>query len=262
MIALAKNIGLILSSIANLTLGGIVYFRREKTETNLSYGLTVIFVSAWSLGLVAFDLTSNLGTALNWAKFYYVAAALIATSFFYFSLVFGEKQEKKKQKSKWHYTSKKIIISLPSIIFIFILFFSDTFTKEIIEHIWGKEIILGPAYYFYALYFVTFMVWAFINLFRKYKSTGGVVKMQLRYILIGTLFTTVFGSLFNLILPLFHNYKLIWLGPYSTFIMVGFIGYAIVKRRLFGIKVILTQLLVILILALLLVDFVFSASSF
>lgn len=264
MILSFQNIGLILASIINLTLGGIVYFRHKKTGANLSYGLTVIFISAWALGLVAFDLTNNLNIALNWAKFYYMSAALIAGSFFYFSIVFGEQQKVNKiaSKDKWHNISKKILIFLPSVIFIFTLFLSNSFSKGIVEHSWGKEVILGRAYYFYSFYFIVFMVWAFVNLFRKYLFMTGTIKMQLRYILIGTLVATIFGSLFNLILPLFHNYRFIWLGPYFSFVMVGSIGYAIVKRNLFGIKVILTQLLVILILALLLVDFVFSISLF
>ena len=80
-------------------------------------------------------------------------------------------------------------------------------------------------------------------------------KLQLKFVLLGTFIAATGGSLFNLFLPLFGNYQYIWAGPYTTLIMVVFIGYAIVKHRILNIRIITTEVFSATLLAIFLIQF-------
>ena len=68
---------------------------------------------------------------------------------------------------------------------------------------------------------------------------------------------------FGLFIFLFLNAvsQFYFLGDYSTLILLAFISYAIVKHSLFGIKVVVTQLIVVIFLSLLTLNFLSSSSS-
>jgi len=55
---------------------------------------------------------------------------------------------------------------------------------------------------------------------------------------VGYILAAIWGTTFNLFLPLMGNYKFIWVGPYFTLVLIGFLTYAIFKHHLMNIKVI------------------------
>ncbi|MBU0502218.1 MAG: hypothetical protein KJ811_03110 [Candidatus Margulisbacteria bacterium] len=65
--------------------------------------------------------------------------------------------------------------------------------------------------------------------------------MQLRYVISATMITGSVDICFNLILILLGNYKLIWVGPYSSFVWVSILAYAITKHRLMNIAVVISK---------------------
>ncbi len=80
-------------------------------------------------------------------------------------------------------------------------------------------------------------------------------KLQLQYFIAGLSIFYVANLIFNISLPIFFDIvRWYWIGDYSTLIVLSLTGYAIVKQELFGIRVILTSLLVALIILLLAVD--------
>ena len=113
--------------------------------------------------------------------------------------------------------------------------------KDIVIRPQGNESVLGWGYIYYGIYFSVFSIWAFVNLWRKYKRFTGIKKTQLFYVLTGLLISIIFGATFNLAFILLGNYSFIWLGPYASFIMLVFIAYAITRYRLMDIKVIIKK---------------------
>ena len=83
----------------------------------------------------------------------------------------------------------------------------------------------------YILYFLAYLVWAYIILFKKYKSSEGVNKKSLSLVTVCTLISFLFGLTFDLILPLLGNYRLIWIGPYFTLITLAYLVYIIFYRE-------------------------------
>lgn len=103
---------------------------------------------------------------------------------------------------------------------------------------------------------VTFLIIATLYpLFKEYPSLSTGHKQKLQYLFVGVFIFYVANFIFNISLPVFfETVRFYWIGDYSTIFLLGFIGYAIVSKQLFNVKVVLTQTLVLLIAILLLIQ--------
>lgn len=233
-----RNLVLLIITLLNFVLAIFILRRGRFKIIHITFSLTVLCVALWSLGLAFFRMTPSLHWAKFWSQFYYVAAALIASNFYYFSLVFP-----------YQITTitlfRKILIYLFPASLILLFSTSDFLIESVIDRPWGKEVVLSRFdYVIYSAWFVLIMGWPFLHLYEKYRLSESTQRMQIRYVLSGTLISTLLGATFNLILPLAGNYRLIWLGPPFTIIMISFITYAITKYRLLDIKVIAKRTIV------------------
>ncbi|MFH1643517.1 MAG: ATP-binding protein [Patescibacteria group bacterium] len=103
---------------------------------------------------------------------------------------------------------------------------------------------------------VFFLIYATLQpLFKNYFSSSIIIKQKVQYFLIGIFIFYVGNIVFNIALPLFFNtVNLYYFGDYSAIFLLGFTAYAIVEKKLFGIKIALTALLVALISFLVAID--------
>ncbi|MBI2582996.1 hypothetical protein HYV98_01940, partial [Candidatus Azambacteria bacterium] len=138
---------------------------------------------------------------------------------------------------------KALTLHLPNLPIIFATLTPGVLIAGLRIQPWGPESILGIGYPLFGLYFALYTGWAFLILLFKHKRADGILRRQLTYILIGLVISITFGVIFNLIFILGGNYRFIWVGPYASFIMLSFIGFAILKHHLFNIKVIATEIL-------------------
>ncbi len=80
-------------------------------------------------------------------------------------------------------------------------------------------------------------------------------RIKIKYLLVGFSFFLVMNSIFNIIFPVFfQKFGLYAFGDYSTIFFLGFIAYAITKKNLFGIRIVLSTLLIVLLSIVLLID--------
>jgi signal transduction histidine kinase len=90
-------------------------------------------------------------------------------------------------------------------------------------------------------------VLSYFNLFKSYLSkTNFEEKNQLKLVLWGTSIGFLFGMIFDLVLPFMGDYKHIFVGPVFSLFMVASIAYAITKYKMFNMKVVVTQMLMII----------------
>jgi signal transduction histidine kinase len=93
-------------------------------------------------------------------------------------------------------------------------------------------------YSIFVVYFFSYcllsMKYLFINQKREAKNT--LERSRIRYILVAYATALSFGALYNLILPWFGNYELIWIGPLSLIIFASVLYLSIIRHRLFGIS--------------------------
>ncbi len=246
---------LLITACVNSLLSLFVLFGK-KDKINIIYSLFVLFASFWSIGLGFFIWETDLERSLYIANFYYFAAAGIPLFFLYFSIFFLRKNEK--------LTFGKYLLSLPFLIISFFIFYDKNFLiKEVFFTEWGKDVIINyKNYIIYTFYFVLPVLFSYYQLFKTYKSVSSPEeKEQLKFIIVGTTIGFIFGMIFDLFLPLFGNYKYIFIGPLFSLFMVFSIAYSITKHHLFDMKVVATETLMFLLWISLLVRTFVSASA-
>src|SRR3989338_539900 len=219
-----ENLILIIVAAINLALALVVYINRPDSIVNKSYALSVIFAGLWALGLALFGISITSETALFWARLYYIAAALIGAFFMRFGYAFPEH---KSDMRTWWSTSLVLVPILP---IVFFLYFTDWHIQKIVFTNSYRDVTLGPAYSFYGLVFLGYMSAACWQLFKKFKKTSGLERLQFKYIMAGTLIAIVVGAFFNLLLPWLGNYQLIWLFFLAIPALAVLVAYAIFKH--------------------------------
>lgn len=129
----------------------------------------------------------------------------------------------------------------------------EVFTEAAIQPIYNW----APAYYYlYIPTLIFFFAAGIIRLIQQFWINRGQknIRRQLEPIIFGTGFAGLFGIFFGLLVASIEELvDLFWVGRLSTLFLTGFTAYAILKTRLFGVKVIATELLTFSIWAFLLV---------
>jgi len=214
----------------NFTIGLVVLLRNPRDKTNIAFMVFVAFVALWAVGLAFFNEVSDYRLVLYWSKIYYIAATGIATSLY----VFGASYLSAIQS-----TFKKIwpYIFLSALLSGLIAFVPGFLTRDVLVEPNSNTVVLGvPEYLVYTLHFVVYFGLAVTALYKKMPSAGGRERIQLKLVTTGVLMAGLLGMYFNLALPWFDNYRLIWVGPQFSVVMVGFLAYGIYKHKLFDIR--------------------------
>lgn len=226
----------ITGGLAGLT-GLFVFLSNKKRKVNQLWFFFNLSITAWLIGLGKTMTVNNPEAALFWQRILYIGTIFIPYLFLYFCVVFTEKEEKFKKLLK--------INLLLVIIFIFSLFYGHLFIGKIKSQTdfgyWPVE--TGWLYYPFLLWFIFNVIYAFRLLKKRLKEKGLniIEKNQVLIIYYGTLIGFVAGSVnflldFNIIFPPFHNFFVIF--------YLIFTAFAVARYNLFGIVVILTELLV------------------
>jgi len=222
---------LLITAIFNAFLGGIILFHGPKKKTDITYFITVFGVMLWIISIIALRLTNSTQVALLSLAASYTSAILIAVGFWHFATFYTS------DKSSLSYT---VAMVLGGLIVSVAAFVSSDFIRSITMLDTGeKQLNLGPLHLVFMAYFITVMSWAFLKIFKKYRaSSQKEERTQLFLVFLGTIISSIIGIIFNAILVQMGISKYINWGPTATFIMVGFITYAIMRGNLMNIKVI------------------------
>ncbi|MCK4591302.1 MAG: GAF domain-containing protein [Candidatus Latescibacteria bacterium] len=219
-----------------LALGLLVYVKNRKHVVNKLFAVIVFCVAVWIVGNYMVHTHAYLRSGILWGKFTFAAASLIPLSFLAFVQIFPEKR-------KFLWQNDLLIFSFLGISVALLSFFSSLIVVSVTVD--PKGIIkpqYGPAYPFFALYFLSCLSYAFFILVKKWKRLQGVAKLQVQYVFLGTLLAGAAGSVTNLIIPLFfHTSRFSAYGPSFIIIMVGFVAHAIVRYQLMDIKLVIKK---------------------
>jgi signal transduction histidine kinase len=233
--------------------GLFVYLEEKKQKINQIWFFFNLAIAIWSVGLGGTFVVNNPTTALLSQKILYIGTIFIPILFFQFCVTLIEKEEKFRNLFKINY--------FLAIIFLSSLFIGSSFIKYVkprtLFDYWPIEV--GWLYYPFLLWFCFNVIYSFMLLrqeIRK-KELDPIKLKQVSIIYYGTLIGFIAGSAnflldFNIVFPPIHNFFVIS--------YIFFAGLAIARYHLFGIEVILTEILVGVIGILLLVQ-IFVAQS-
>jgi len=253
-IALLEKIIIALVNIFGFFLSFWVIGANKKNRLNQWFFIMTFFVIFWVDFAVLGNIVSNQKLSVMFYRLNWTMVGFFLIASFYFYVV-------NFLKIKSIFLRKVILIV--GFLLSGLCLFSPFIIKNINSKPWGNEIVFGSLNIFFNLYalFVALLVIGF--LIKKYSAFGKIDKLKTQYLLIGTFLFALANIIFNVIVPsltttvAYQHY-----GDYSAILLLGFSALAIVKQNLFGIKVVLTQIFVVLIALLLLVDFLTSETNF
>ncbi len=237
MIITVIDVLLFSAFIAYLLISLFLIFKGFRKNESLLLAAISASSAFWTLGIVLFrTIPPDLDLLFLLNKEFIVASAFIASFFLHFSLVFSKRLGKLN-------LIQTLLLHLPPFIILFCVNIPDLLIKDILLLDWGRESVLGWGYPYFGLYIVGYFLAGLYFLAKSYLKSAGTYKTQLGYIILATALTGTVDIYFNLILILLGNYRLIWVGPYSSFIWVVVLAYAITKHRLMNISVVISRAL-------------------
>ncbi len=221
-----QNLALLVAGLVNLFMSAFVFGRGIKNKVNLSFGLLTFFNFTWSFGLLLSRSMTDMYFVELCARSTYISAIAIIVALFYFVRNFP-------------FCSGRI-----NVIFAFILW-SLTIGLSFFVYTHGFIYDIARAYsdyeyrsfytvygfFIYATYFVFVAVYSVVILVKKYKITEGLVRRQLRLLLVTIIIGLIFGSYFDLFVQYSGDFRLNWLGPIFTVLMNVVVFYFIISPR-------------------------------
>jgi signal transduction histidine kinase len=218
---------LFLVTATNLLLGLVVFFRNPNSKQFQYYLWLALAISGWTLTNGLFRVVP-LTYLLPIALFSYFFAGLIALTFFLFNTEYAHIPKKRAGAA---YVIIGLVCSAMGLIPFAV---ADSVSS-------ARVITTTDGLYAYAVYLVVYFGWGFMRLLQGYRHSDPVRHRQTKVILSGMLTAVILGITFNLILPIFGSYQLVFLGPLCTVIYLFAVAYAIVKHRLFDIRLVVAR---------------------
>jgi signal transduction histidine kinase len=230
---------ILIINVVGIWLAILVNTHRPKERITFLFTMMVFLMFIW----VNFAYLARISSPYYSLSFIKLAWAI--TPFFFVLIYLFIKDFLKEKKEKYSLFEKFLVVI--GIINIPIVFQ----TSLVIKNIWINQndiltIIYGNGVWIFFSEIFLLTILSFYTLLKGYtKSSSVEKKVRIKYLLMGLSFFFLMNSIFNIIYPVFLRvFHLYEFGDYSTIVFLSFITYTIVKRELFGIRVILTELLV------------------
>ena len=217
----------------DLFLLSILWFK-GKSKATFHYGWTVLFLAfnAFAYGGLYFFKHNE----LFWNRAAWIGM-LIMPAYITFLYVFTGRTKYFRLKSFTWYSAGAILT--------FIAFFTPLLTTDV-DPEYPHKFTAGPLEPVGRLFVIVGLVVSFVYLFKEYFKSTGFRKLQIKYFILALTIHSSGGIIFGGILPLFLGPEFLY-GDVLTFFAIPGISlttYAIFKKRLFAIRVILTEILV------------------
>jgi signal transduction histidine kinase len=224
----------ILSGLFLLFLGFIVWYQNRKHPANISLSVFAVSSALWCVSLYLYE-NPVIYTARLWITLVFFFVFFMVGSTLYFSFVFPNG----KAKAAIIPTILYSIFSLP---FIYLLTFTNYWIKDVVMVNGSSSTITGPLYAYWGLFDLVIGIWIINNFIKRYKISDPLTKLQLRYVFMGIGIMAVSTLVIDVVIPvIFGSSSYFWV---SSLFMIPFIGlssYAIIKHRLFDIRLIVAR---------------------
>ncbi len=255
-----QNIFLLVVAITNVFLGFVIYFHQAQKRDilNVLFSLLAFNVALWTFVMIAFRHSANADVVFFALTALYIIPVLIPVFFLYFVFMYT--------KSNFYTTHKKILIPFSAFEVLLLcgaVLSGNIVTGATIPLQGEKLIVFGSGYAWYVTHYLFFFGLSFVVLAKHFfEATSVALKNQIRNLFAGTFIASSISLLTNLFLPWFHIFDFNWVGNLMTIFFSGFIFYAVLRYRLFNLKVIATEVFVAFILTILVVELFFATNTF
>lgn len=226
-----------------LTVGAVVLMAKNLRPVNFWLAMTSIFSGLWTIGVALYISQPDVDIAETIARAYYVVALSIGLSLYFFSRYYPVKRPPSPVE--------QLVVVLVYLIGIIYAATPDMMVIEVEKGAGLFDIpinvaVLGSVFYsFYSAVFLTTVFKALINLISGLKEAKARRQIQFSRQIRGIAYciaaALIGGSTFNLIMPFFGNYSLIWIGPLFSAVFAVYIFYILAKQGLFDVRAALAR---------------------
>lgn len=235
------NAILLAVAIINMIFGTVVFFNKGKMRSlYTAFCVLAVCVSAWTFVIIYYRSTAVYEDALLALKLLYLVPVTIPALFVVFAYIYSG-----MPRSIFTHRSVRSLAVLFAVAIGYVSYFTGYFVTDIVIPPQGEKIIIfGDFYAMYVTYFLIGFGWGFYLLLRQFIThPDRTMRIQSLFLFVGTFTASGVSLITNLILPWYGIFALNWFGNASTILFVGFIFYAIVRHKLFDIKIVATELL-------------------
>lgn len=219
-------------------LGIYVYASNRRNPVNVSFMFMIYAAMIWIFANLMTDMSDDLGFIALWGKVASVGPIFFSYFFYRLSLFFPKEKPQQKLKVK-----ENILFVIVAILLAFVPTHFNV-SQVYLNQGGLPEVVPGPLYAFFLIFFVYMVIWAIKNMFYGYKKFDRLERLQVQYICLGLGVSVFLASITNAVLPIFGISQFANFGPYFLLIFISMTSYAIIKFKMFDIKIIATQLLV------------------
>ncbi|MCR4306745.1 MAG: hypothetical protein NUV42_02130, partial [Candidatus Yonathbacteria bacterium] len=227
-------ISALVNALTSLILGFLVLSRDKRNRINITFALFALAITIWSIGYFFWQIATNEAGAIMWTRIFMAGAIFIPVFYFHFTLSFL----RITALHRW-----SLVIAYIFVAIFFVLNFTSQFVAGVAPKLtfpfWPVPGMLYHPFLFMWLFYVAFST---SLLYADYHTASGPRHHQLRYILIGMVIGFI-GGITNYLL--WYDIPIPPVGNILVSAYVIMVGYGILKHRLFDIKVVATELLVI-----------------
>jgi signal transduction histidine kinase len=242
------------TAISNSLLGLLVYLKNTKGATNRFFFLLTSTFVVWST-VNYISIHPIVLSQLVWVRLVLFCGALLNLSVFLTFLTYPSPILSAKYK-------RRARIALAATLFIMPLTLTPFIFKELSFRNGTANPVPGPAIPLFALHTLSLIGASIFTLIKKYRTSHGMAKNQLRLVLFGTIGTFSLIVLTNFILVVAFNITaLVPLGPAFTLLFSGSLAYGMIRHRLFDIRAAVARALAY-ILSLSSLGFIYAATLF
>jgi len=236
-----QGLGILVLFIALLALAFLVLFNNPRAIVNRRFTLSALAIAGWIVSIYL-SLSSDDPTVTVWlGRLGFAFASCIPFSLLSFFRAFSDDQQPSRS-----------FAFLPGVFCA--LFVCASLTSWIVA---GAQVtpartnfVYGPLHRAFGLYFLACFLFALFTLWRTIRSSSGLKRLQLWYLLLGILLGGAGAITTNLLIPLITKTSTYsFLGPYFALLVVSFSAHAIIRHRLMNIRLVVRRGIVYLIAA-------------
>lgn len=245
-----------LIGIASLTVLLVfwVFLADPKNKANRIFSLMGVTFLYWWIGGYFFAFNDNLEFSLLYGRSLLAVVSLSFGLLYYFVTIFPTEK-------RYHVTDAFIMIL--TVFYFFLPLFGDLIVEGVRFTSHGNDPVFGRAQMAFYIWIAAVMITIITILIKKYYETPKEIFSKVQYLVFGFVIFLVMNLIFNITFPIVRGSIEFWqLGNFSAIFLLGFTAYAITKHQLFNIKVIATEMIVIVLSIVLFVEIFISSNVF
>jgi len=220
----------VINTVASIVLGSLAVMRRRTGGPNLEFGLFVASGALWSGSYALWLLSSEPESAVFWTKVLSAAAIFVPATYFYFVVNLLGLRRRRMIRAGY---GLALVFSVLSIA-------SDMIVREVAPiggfPFWPRAGVLYPLY---LVFFFSYPLVSWIELYRAMRRAAHARRNQLKYILFATTLGFI-GGAFNF--PYWYELPIPPVGNGLIVLYLAGVTYAIVGLRLLEVNYVITKI--------------------